>query len=29
MSAIVIQADAKSNKILADLTKKLGARYCH
>lgn len=26
MSAIVIQADSKSNKILADLAKKLGGK---
>jgi hypothetical protein len=26
MSAIVIQADTKSNKLLADLAKKLGGR---
>jgi hypothetical protein len=26
MSAIVIQADTKSNKILSDLAKKLGAK---
>jgi hypothetical protein len=29
MSALIIKADSKSNKILSDLTKKLGGNVLH